>query len=257
MSMKINDRISTAITNARTTRMMKNRAWTSKYNMNSKTGSMATGGKNGAISKQDNLLLQFLQQMNQNKDGMTGEQLAEKQSKIYDYDIIAVSADRVKGHMDKLSADGDASLYTDEPETRVVLEREIKGFVDDYNIAMRKLNGIGDSVSEACKRKLKSEISGRQSALKQLGITVNSDGTLACDTKTLKNADTEDIKNVFCGEKGLSDRVKELMENISKNADTQQEALKKEIYNISANYNRYGADNGSYGTAGNRYNAKG
>lgn len=257
--MRIGNRIDTVITGARMKRIAKTRAFTTKYKT---TGSRATGSakSTGVVSKSsNNVLLELLNRINKSDTSMTGEKLAENQSKSYDYDMIRLSAERVGAHMDQLLKTEEDSLYAKEEESkdRAELAREISGFVSDYNIMMRKLSASEESADKAYVRKLKSEVSTYEAALKELGITQDSKGALSLDLQTLTEAELSGIQKVFGAEDGFSGKIKALSKEVGTHAQTQIDKLQKESYSLSTNYSRYGTDAGYYGTAGSSYNAKG
>lgn len=240
-------------------RIAKTRAFTTKYKT---TGSRATGSarNTGVVSKNsNNVLLELLNRINKSDTSMTGEKLAENQSKSYDYDMMRLSAERVGAHMDQLLKTGEESLYAKEEESkdREELAREISGFVSDYNIMMRKLSASEESADKSYVKKLKNEFSAYESALKELGITQDSKGTLSLDMQTFNEAELSAIQKVFGAEDGISGKIKALSKEVGTHAETQIDNLKKESCMLSTNYSRYATDASYYGTTGSRYNAKG
>lgn len=243
-------------------RIAKTKAWSSRYNA---SGSRATGTataksakSTGSISKSNNILLELLKNMNQSDTSMVGEKLAKNQSKSYDYDIMRLASERVSGHLDKLLATGEDSLYAKENvEGKDELAKEISGFVSDYNIMMRKLNSSANSADTAYARKLRNEFSTKEATLKRFGIRQDSDGILSMDIEILQKAETSDLCQVFGTEGGFSERIRTLAKEVNANAKEQMEILEKENCTLSSNYSRYGTDSSSYGWAGSRYNAKG
>lgn len=258
--MRIGNRNNAVITSARMKRIAKTRAWTARYKA---SGSRATGTSRanaGTISKSSNsTLLEFLNRLNQSDTSMVGEKLAANQSKGYDYDIMRLAAERVSGHLDKLLATGEDSLYAGEDavEDRDVLAKEISGFVDDYNIMMRKLNSSESSTDTAYARKLKNEISAKEATLKKFGITQDGNGILSLDIQVLKEAELSELQQTFGTKDGFSDRVRTLAKKVSENAREQVKILEKENCTLSSNYSRYGTDSSYYGLTGSRYSAKG
>lgn len=185
--MRVGNRIDTVITRARMNRITKTRIWTNSRNGKTSAGNTIQKSCQSSSfkSKSNNVLLQLLNSMNAGSTSMTGEKLAQMQSQCYEYEIMGLAAERVGTHVDKLLAEGEDSLYAKEEtaKDREALAREVLGFVSDYNMMMRKLAATGNSADEAYARKLKSQVSTCQDALKQLGITQDSQGILGMITQ--------------------------------------------------------------------------
>ena len=105
----------------------------------------------------------------------------ENQKKSYDYEITGLAAERVETHMKRFLEEGEKSLYQEGEDTGKQLTKEMESFVSDYNMMIRKIGDLSDSVDETYAKKLKTEISAREPALKQIGITQEKDGTLSFD----------------------------------------------------------------------------
>lgn len=256
--MRVGNRINTVITGARMNRIAKNRIWTNNRNRKAASGIAANSAyqSKGVTSKSSNPLLQLLNSMN-GSTSMTGEKIAKNQSKSYDYDMMCLAAERVETHMEKLLETGEDSLYAEEETDREKLAREVLGFVNDYNVMLRKLTNSGSSADEAYAKKLKSQLSTNQSALEELGLTQDSQGVLTMDAKVFSQANLFDIQKTFAEEDGLSGKIKTLAKEVSGYAKAQIDSLKKESYTLSAGYSRYGTDNDCTQTTGNWFTAKG
>ena len=255
--MRVGNRISSIITGARMNRIAKNKVWNSSQRRSAGLGTGGTSKSKGVVSKSNNLLLQYLNSMNQGS-AMTGERLAKIQSQSYDYDIMRLASDRVKAHMEKLTAEEGASVYDGEDTQAVMdaLTKEVSGFVEDYNMVLRKLNESGSNTDEAYAKKLKSQVFGYQASLKQLGITADSKGILSIDRKVFGQAEIAEIKRIFGAKDGFSGKMENLAKEVDSYARKQIEDLKKELCTASTSYNRYGTS-GSADSTGSRYSAKG
>lgn len=260
MGMRIYNRSFETISKARQSRISKTRAWQTHSKVKTGTGgsTRATGTlarNNGVTSKSDSILQQILSKINQNT-GLTGETIAENQTKVYDYGIAEVSARRTAGHMERLAADKEESLYGEEEKTRELLEAEIAAFADDYNIMVKKLNGTASVTDETAVKNLKKVFTDHQASFRNLGITVNDNGTITLDPKKLKQADTEEIKKLFGAESSAASKLKSLAKGVEESAKKQAETLRKASYMTSTNYNRNASDNRA-DISGARYSAKG
>lgn len=243
--MKIGNRINMTITNARMSRMAKTRAFTSRAK--SFGGASGSGGLNG-----------LLKNLNQ-KDGTSYiSRLLQNQEQTYNYTVMKQSAGRVKDHMDSLSATGESSIFGQEDTGKAKEQAisEIDGFLDDYNIMMNRLKESDDTIDSAYAKKLKDYVSSNSAALKELGITANSDGTLKLDEKVLKEADLDSMKKLFGAGGSFGEKISALAKQIADTADRQMKELKNKSYQLSSNYTRYGTDS-SYGTDGSGFNIRG
>lgn len=92
------------------------------------------------------------------------------------------------------------------------IESDIRGFVENYNKAVR----LSDSYSEtfAGAQKLRTELTellgSRRYSLGNIGINSQNDGTLTIDEKKLSKAIQENhsyVKDVFSGHRGVADRA--------------------------------------------------
>ena len=71
--------------------------------------------------------------------------------------------------MKRFLEEGEKSLYQEGEDTGKKLTKEMESFVSDYNMMIRKIGDLSDSVDETYAKKLKTEISARETALKQIG----------------------------------------------------------------------------------------
>lgn len=210
---------------------------------------------NGITSKSDNLLQQILGHLKQSVS-TTGEQFAANQSKSYDYGIAEVAVQRIGKHMDKFLMEGEDSLYGTDEKSREMLNQEVAAFVDDYNIAVKKLISTGSITDQMYVRNLKKQFTDREADFKEIGMKVNANGTLDFDRKILKETETDAIWNVFGAKKGIAAKLMDIAADMETGIRKQADALKKAGYTTSPNYNRYGSDASDYGIIGNRYSTK-
>lgn len=244
--MKIGNRINMTITNARMSRIAKTRAFTS--------GVRSYGGASGSGG-----LSELLKNLNKKDDTSYIGRLLENQEQTYNYTVMKQSAGRVKDHMDALSAMGESSIFGQE-DTEKAKEQaisQIDGFVDDYNIMMNRLKESEDAADSAYAKKLKDCVSANSAALKELGITANSDGTLKLNEKVLKESDLDSMKKVFGAGGSFGEKISALAKQVGDTAARQITELKNKSYQLSSNYTRYGTDSSSYGTDGSGFNIRG
>lgn len=133
--------------------------------------------------------------------------------------------------------------------------KEINAFIDDYNTMMKKMASIDDRTNNVYIKQLKGYVKHYDTALKELGITQASDGTLLVDQKTLKEADVEKMQTLFQTKNGFADLVATRSSVVESNAN--MNLTKQNKFSYMYNYNRNGSSYNNYGTSGSRYNTRG
>ena len=240
--MRIYNRDQSAILGARNNRLAKMRAFSSS----TKTRASSKGTTQSAPKSKNyrtSAWMQFLNQF-QNGTAVSGDKIVENQKKSYDYEITGLAAERVETHMKRFLEEGEKSLYQ---EAGKQLTKEMESFVSDYNMMIRKIGDLSDSVDETYAKKLKTEISARETALKQIGITLEKDGTLSFDKTVFQTVKPEAVQKIF----GV------LASGVKSNCRKQAAALLATSYMTSGNYSRYASDSNQTRQTGSRYNAKG
>ena len=241
--MRIYNRDQSAILGARNNRLAKMRAFSSS----TKTRASSKGTTQSAPKSKNyrtSAWMQFLNQF-QNGTAVSGDKIVENQKKSYDYEITG------------LAEEGEKSLYQEGEDTGKQLTKEMESFVSDYNMMIRKIGDLSDSVDETYAKKLKTEISARETALKQIGITLQRDGTLLLDKTVFQTVKPEAVQKIFGDKSTLSNRVQVLASGVKSNCRKQAAALSATSYTTSGNYSRYASDSNQTRQTGSRYNAKG
>lgn len=134
---------------------------------------------------------------------------------------------------------------------------EIADFIEDYNTLMKTLSQEKSSANNAYFKQLKNYFQSSRSALEEMGITQESDGTLSLDKELLKAADIATGQKVFGGEDSFAGKVKEGAKNIAANAETNLSILNSSLYTGSYSYNKNGSDIFDILTGNSGYNVKG
>lgn len=255
--MRIADRYDAAITRARISRTAKNKALVAKCSGNK---GYSTSRASGSTVSKNTVTQMLLEQLKgSNSTAQTAEKLAEYRSRIYDYGVINVAAERVEKQLGQLLQTGENSLFAKAEESGDYSEigKGLSSFVGDYNLMLRKLKESSDSADAAYLKQLKTEMNKRYSALKELGITSDTNGLLTFDEKAFEAADKTKLKELFGTSGGLAESIKKLAGDIEKYTLQQQKTLQEKMYAGSSNYSKYGmSDLDSWGT-GSSYNAKG
>ena len=245
--MRIYNRDQSAILGARNNRLAKMRAFSSS----TKTRASSKGTTQSAPKSKNyrtSAWMQFLNQF-QNGTAVSGNKIVENQKKSYDYEITGLAAERVETHMKRFLEEGE--------DAGKQLTKEMESFVSDYNMMIRKIGDLSDSVDETYAKKLKTEISARETALKQIGITQEKDGTLSFDKTVFQTVKPEAVQKIFGDKSTLSNRVQVLASGVKSNCRKQAAALSATSYTTSGNYSRYASYSNQTRQTGSRYNAKG
>ncbi len=153
-----------------------------------------------------------------NGTGRTGKNttldklLSERKNPTFSKEALQANsklAASVKGLTSALSALQSKNTYNknakgNNANTAADAKKSLKDFISSYNDAVtsskkstrsnisKNIKGIMDAVRE------------NKSALKELGINENKDGTLGIDEKKLQAADTDKIRDLFDGDKAMS-----------------------------------------------------
>ena len=226
--MRIYNRDQSAILGARNNRLAKMRAFSSS----TKTRASSKGTTQSAPKSKNyrtSAWMQFLNQF-QNGTAVSGDKIVENQKKSYDYEITGLAAERVETHMKRFLEEGEKSLYQEGEDAGKQLTKEMESFVSDYNMMIRKIGDLSDSVDETYAKKLKTEISARETALKQIGITLEKDGTLSFDKTVFQTVKPEAVQKIFGDKSTLSNRVQVLASGVKSNCRKQAAALSATSY---------------------------
>ena len=242
--MRIYNRDQSAILGARNNRLAKMRAFSSS----TKTRASSKGTTQSALKSKNyrtSAWMQFLNQF-QNGTAVSGDKIVENQKKSYDYEITGLAAERVETHMKRFLEEGEKSLYQEGEDAGKQLTKEMESFVSDYNMMIRKIGELSDSVDASYAKKLKTEISARE-----------KDGTLSFDKTVFQTVKPEAVQKIFGDKSTLSNRVQVLASGVKTNCRKQAAALSATSYTTSGNYSRYASDSNQTRQTGSRYNAKG
>lgn len=136
---------------------------------------------------------------------------------------------------------------------RSKIEKQIEGFVEDYNTMRKSMEKLGGQVRQIYIQQLDKQVTKNAKALEEIGITQNKDGTLSVKSSTLKEADIEKIKALFGTTDSFANKVSDISNGVEKNARDNLYELKFSSY--SSGYSKTGSYSQSYrNTSGTRYN---
>ena len=255
-NMRIANRYDTIISKARMNRTAKARAITTKF---SSGGISRTSGTSKSYTSK-NALSSLLMSKLSGSTNQTAENMAEYQSRIYDYGVVNVASERVAKQLTELAGEGEDSLFARAEASGDYTEigETLSSVVGDYNLMLRKLKESSDNGDQAYARQLKTETGKKYLELKALGITSDANGYLTFDEKVFEAADKTGLKDLFGASGGFSESLRKLAGNIESYTLSQQKELQEKMYTSSGLYDQYGqSDWYSQLLGGSSYNAKG
>lgn len=107
--------------------------------------------------------------------------------------------------------------------------------VKDYNDLIKKTKDSENSNVIKQADYLKSLVSGNKSAFSRMGVTVNSDKTLAIDEDKFKESDMDNVKNLFTGAYSFAEKMTDRVNQIYRYA-TQGKSLSTQTYTSQGSY---------------------
>lgn len=142
------------------------------------------------------------------------------------YSDMEESAGQLKDILEKLSQDDEDSLFADALKSgsseKVV--KNIKSFVETYNDMLSQLRGAGGTLNQYYVQQMNALMSENIEALKKVGITQSSNGTLNVDEKMLDAASISDLKSIFGSSNNLTSRMEFVIGKIEENAKANAES---------------------------------
>lgn len=118
------------------------------------------------------------------------------------------------------------------------LTSEMLDCIEDYNKMVTRMNKVNSSTMSMYLRQLKQYESTNYQSLKEIGVSIEKDGTLTVNEDKLKNAGVDELKKVFHEKGCFMERISYKSKNIQSNAE----------YNLSNLGNVYTSS--SYGRSG-------
>lgn len=111
--------------------------------------------------------------------------------------LITTGSDSLFAQKDMTTKDSSGKEVTQKGYDRKTIEKAVKSFVEDYNALLdsageSKNKSISNSVSN-----LRSLTSANSELLKDVGISIGTDGTLSLKEDALASADTSTLKSLF------------------------------------------------------------
>lgn len=113
------------------------------------------------------------------------------------------------------------------------LLNQVRSFAEEYNNLLTQAKTLPYSSTSTYGAQFKKLAEENREELKAIGIGINQDGTLAVDSRRLKQAKAADFQKVFAGTESLAGK-----------------AAVKSIYAQAGSYGTYGYGNYGYGVYG-------
>lgn len=189
----------------------------------------------------DNDIASLLQQsMTASNSVVAG--LQHKAENASAYNSTLTNSGSLLKYLNNLSDDSSTSLFQTAESTgnnsKVV--STVENFVTGYNSLLQSLAKEKKDGTESSNL-LSTDISKYSDQLKNIGITIGSDGKLNVDESTLKSASTSDLKALFGNGTDFSDSMSAITSKIQE--DTESTCTLLAIYNSSysntGSYNQY------------------
>ena len=164
------------------------------------------------------------------------------------YTCMETAAENAMKCLQKLLNTGESSLWgseESEPKTEPEIEKireEIINFTEGYNDIVESLEEEGGTINTMYKKQLHNYIISYKSKLESIGITENKYGKLELDKEKLREAEIENLKELFQGEGNFADKIVDRCEKIKENAEANLKSINSATYSsLLANYGNVGS----------------
>lgn len=142
--------------------------------------------------------------------------------------IAQNSASDIKKSGEKLVATKENSLFfiAEKTNNTKKVVSEATDFINSYNNMLSSIRKLGGTENKNFISQLKKYAEENSELLKNIGVTVLSDGSMTMNKNEMDEASLENLKKVFNGENSFADKVTTLSEDINKNVE---EKLKENL----------------------------
>ena len=176
------------------------------------------------------------------------------------YSAIKAYAATVQKDISSLLSTDENSIFAQAEASgnNVEILSGLSSFVDDYNKMVKELTGTKDESNDTYLAELKEYFNSSKSALEEIGLSMNDDGTISIDSDKLEAASTSTLKTAIQGSSFLT-QVSEKCDYIGANAAVDVYLANASNYTASGSYaNTTGGTNGTTTTMlGELYNTIG
>lgn len=159
---------------------------------------------------------------NASSTGTTSSSNAALTVQLKTYSKIAQNSSQdIQENGEKLTATGDSSLFgkAEKSNSTKNVVSEATDFVNNYNNMLSSISKLGGTENKKFISELKQYAADNKDALKNVGITVLTDGSLTMNKKEMNAASLENLKKVFNGKDSFADKVTNLSSDIEENVE--------------------------------------
>lgn len=152
------------------------------------------------------------------------------------YEKLEEQADLLEQAADVFTADGEDSIFEKAAESgdRTDICQSAEKLIEYYNATIGTLQQTSDSLNQYYAQMLGEAVIENASALYDIGITMNEDGTLSLDQSKMEAAEDESLKKALGSSGTFTEKVAYIASRISNNAQAG-------IQSISSQYNTSGS----------------
>lgn len=165
------------------------------------------------------------------------------------YTKMNQAAGNIQEYLSNLMSAEDKSLFTKAEESGKTdqVVSEITKFVSDYNTMIENLYDAGGTVDNLYANQLNAAMKGMKDELKEIGISVEKNGTLKINKTVLSNTSLDKLKKIFGPDSSFGEKLMVKSQSVQANAQTNLNSLNNATYSsLLANY----------GNTGSRFNSQ-
>lgn len=159
---------------------------------------------------------------NSSKTNTSNSSNAVLTTQLRTYSKIAKnSAEDIQKTGEKLTATGEMSLFGKAEKSKSTKDvvSEATDFVNNYNNMLSSITKLGGTENKKFISELKKYAEDNKDVLKNVGITVLTDGSLTMNKKEMSAASLENLKKAFNGKDSFADKVTNLSSSIEENVE--------------------------------------
>lgn len=159
---------------------------------------------------------------NSSKTNTSSSSNAVLTTQLRTYSKIAKnSAEDIQKTGEKLTATGELSLFGKAEKSKSTKDvvSEATDFVNNYNNMLSSITKLGGTENKKFISELKKYAEDNKDVLKNVGITVLTDGSLTMNKKEMSAASLENLKKAFNGKDSFADKVTNLSSSIEENVE--------------------------------------
>lgn len=178
--------------------------------------------------------------LNNQNNYLSGKAYTSGTQLYKNYETIQNSAKELRTHAQRLSEDGNKSLFAKAEKSGSTedIVKEVKGFVEDYNAMVNGMKDTKNTVDTIYKKQFTEMVDSYKSQLSAIGITKASNGSLKVNETQLKDANLEQLQEVFSGSTSFGSKAAVKSIYVEANAASNKSSASK-----YGGYGTYGSKN--------------